>query len=185
LWPHQPRRARGVIRTSAPPALLKIGGVGKIGPTDYHIRSHSLVEVAQQGRRFERHEYGLASDTGDQALLVCGGIPGAKDWMLYAPLSPADPLTPKQAGAVGLGQTLNVDGVVAKVSELFQSTALAVETAEADAPNKGDVMYCLAGRAGFYQLLVRWNSYRIEFLKGQPVTEAQVKGAFKARPSSS
>jgi hypothetical protein len=101
--------------------------------------------------------------------------------MLFMPLRPAEPPTPKQAGAVRLGQTLNVDGVVATVSELFQSTTLMVEAAEADAPNKGDVMYCFAGSGDYYQLLVRWNSYRIEFFQWRALTETEVIAAFKAR----
>jgi hypothetical protein len=54
-----------------------------------------------------------------------------------------------------------------------------VEAAEADAPNKGDVMYCFAGSGDYYELLVRWNSYRIEFSKGRPVMEKDVTAAFK------
>ena len=172
-------RPPAVIKTSAPPALLHAGATGKLSGTDYRIQSHALVEVALQGRRFQRHEYGLATDAGDKALLVCGSKPGAKDWMLYTPLHPDEPLTPKQAGAVRLGQTFTVDGVVAKVSDLFQSTALLVEAAEADAPNKGDVMYCFAGSGDHDQLLVRWNSYRIEFLRGRALAERDVTAAFK------
>jgi len=82
-------------------------------------------------------------------------------------------------GAIRLGQRLNVDGVVAKVSELFQSTTLLVEAAEADASNKGDVMYCLAGSGDHHQLLVRWNSYRIEFFEGRAIPESEVTAAFK------
>jgi hypothetical protein len=174
-------RPPAVIKTSAPPALLQVGSTGKLSGADYRIQSRALVQVALQGRQFQRQEYGLATDAGDKALLVCGSKPGAEDWMLYTPLQPAEPLTPKQAGAVRLGQTLNVDGVVAKVSELFRSTALLVEAAEADAPNKGDVMYCFAGSGDYYQLLVRWNSYRIEFFQGRALTEPEVTAAFKAR----
>jgi hypothetical protein len=173
------RRPPAVIKTAAPPALFKAGITAKLNGTDYRIQCRALVEVALQGRQFQRQEYGLATDADDKALLVCGSTPGAKDWMLFTLLRPAQPLTPKQAGAVRLGQTLNVDGVVARVSELFQSTTLLVEAAEADAPNKGDVMYCFAGSGDHHQLLVRWNSYRIEFFQGRALLESEVTAAFK------
>jgi hypothetical protein len=175
------RRPPAVIKTSAPPALFKAGINGKLDGTDYRIQCRALVEVALQGLQFQRQEYGLATDAEDKALLVCGAKPGTKEWVLYTALHPSEPLTPKQAGAVRVGQAVNVDGVVAKVSELFQSTTLLVDAAEADAPNKGDVMYCFAGNGDYYQLLVRWNSYRIEFFRGRSLPEAEVTAAFKAR----
>jgi len=173
------RRPPALIKTSAPPALLTAGTTGRLNGTGYRIQYRALVEVALQGRQFQRQEYGLATDADEKAILVCGSKPGTKDGMLYTALHPAEPLTPKQAGAVRLGQTLNVDGVVARVSELFQSTTLLVEAAEADAPNKRDVMYCFAGSGDYYQLLVRWNSYRIEFFAGRAISEADVAASFK------
>jgi hypothetical protein len=182
FFPRTRSRPPAVIRTSAPPAIVKVGSAGRLKGTDYRVQSHALVEVALQGRAFRRHEYGLATGFGDKALLVCGSKPGVSDWVLYTPFHPAEPLTPHQAGAIRLGQTVNVDGVVAKVSELCQSTTRLVEAAEADAPSNGDVMYCFAGSGDYYQLLVRWNSYRIEFFQGQVVAEAHVVAAFKSQP---
>jgi len=176
------RRPPAVIKASAPPSRLKTGSVGRLRGTDFRIQSHALVEVALVGRQFQRHEYSLVSDNGDKALLVCGSKPGAKDWILFIPLQPADPLTPRQAGAIRLGQTVTVDDVVAKVSELFQSTVHLAEAAEADAPNKGDVLYCFAGSDGYYHLLVRWNASRIEFFQGQALAETDVTAAFKPPP---
>jgi len=142
-----PSRSDGCLRSSGPPppaARLKAGSTGRLKGTDYRIQSHALVEVALQGRQFQRQEYGLASDYGDKALLVCGPGPGASDWMLYTPLHPAEPLTPQQAGAIRLGQTINVDGVGVRVSELFQSTTRLVEAAEADRAEqrRRDVLFC-------------------------------------------
>jgi len=176
------RRPPAVIKASAPPSHLKTGSAGRLKGTDFRIQSHALVEVALVGRQFERHEYNLTSDDGGKALLVCGSKPGAKDWVLFTPLHPAEPLTPRQAGAIRLGQTVNVDGVVAKVGELFQSTVHLVEAAEADAPNKGDVLYCFARSGGYDQLLVRWNASRIEFFQGQALSEKDVAAAFKPPP---
>jgi hypothetical protein len=74
------------------------------------------------GRKFDRHEYILSDDEGTKALLVRGSKPGAGDWWLFQPLQPLTPLSPQQAAAIKWGQTVNVDGLAAKVSELFQAT---------------------------------------------------------------
>ena len=116
---------------------------------------------------------------GGKALLVRDSKPGAKDWVLLTPLQPAEPLTPQQAGAVRLGQTVNVDGVVAKVSNLFQSTFHQAESPEADAFKNGDVLYCFSGPAGPDTLLVRWNATYINFFRGHALPEKEVTAAFK------
>ena len=161
-------RPPAVIRTPAPPSPLKAGTTGKLKGADFRIQSHAVVEVALVGHKFQRHEYSLASDNGDQALLIYGSTPGAKDWILFTPLHPADPLTPQQAGAVRLGQTVNVDGFVAQVTDLFQSTIRLVENPAPDSPAVGEVLYCFAGKGDYARLLVRWNAEPHRVLPGQP-----------------
>ena len=172
-------RPPAVIRTPAPPSPLKAGTAGKLKGTDFRIQSHAVVEVALVGHKFQQHEYPLASGSGDQALLIYGSTPGAKDWTLFTPLHPAEPLTPQQAGAVRLGQTVNVDGFVAQASDLFQSTIRLVENPTPGSPAIGDVLYCFAGKGDYVRLLVRWNAGRIEFFRGSPLPEKDVTAAFK------
>lgn len=176
-FPHQ--RPPAVLKISAPAAPLSVGGSGTLKGTQFRIQSHAVVEVASVGRTFERHEYSLAREDGDQALLVCGLKPGANEWVLFTPLNPAEPLTPQQAAAVRWGQTVNVDGVVAKVSDLFQSTIRLVENPEAGAHRQGEVLYCLGGKGDYYHLLARWNASGIEFFSGYPLPEKEVTAAFK------
>ena len=174
----QNRRPPAVIRTSAPASSLTIGSSGILKEKEFRVQNHMLVEIALVGRKFERHEYCLANDAGDKALLVCGSTSGAKDWILFTPLHPAEPLTPQQAGAVRLGQTVNVDGIVARVSGLFQSTIRLVEGPEADKLKNGDVLFCFSGRSEYVQLYVRWNANRIDFFSGQTLSEKDVAAAF-------
>ena len=176
------RRPPAVIKTSAPPSLLTTGRAGRLNGTDFRIQSHALVEVALVGRNFERHEYYLDNNDGEKALLICGSKPSAQDWVLFTPLDPAEPFTPQQAGAVRLGQTLNVNGIVVKVSDLFQSTIRLAESPEADALKNGDVLYGFAGKSDHLHLLVRWNASRIEFFQGQALPEKDVTAAFKPPP---
>lgn len=177
LRPHQ--RPPAVIKTSASPSPLIAGSPGRLRGTDYRIERHALVEIALVGRQFERHEYTLCNDNGDSALLVCGTRPGAKDWVLFTPLHPAEPLTPQQAGSVQLGQTVNVDGVVVQVGDLFQTTVRRVEGPGSNTGGEGDVLYGFAGSGPHAQLLARWNSSRIEFFQGVALAENDVATAFK------
>ncbi len=172
------RRPATVIKTSALPSPLTVGSVGTLKGTSFAIQGHVLVEVALVGRKFERHEYFLANDTGDKALLICGSKAGAQDWTLFTPLHPAEPLTPQQAAAVRWGQTVNVDGVVAKVTDLFLSTIRLVQGPEPDALNPGDVLYCFAANTDSTRLLVRWNATRIGFFQGTPLPEKDLPSAF-------
>jgi hypothetical protein len=172
-------RPAALTVTKAPPSRLQVGSAGRLKDVEFRIESHALVEVAQAGRRFEHHEYSLANSGGEKALLVCGSRPGAKDWLLFTPLHPAEPLTPQQAGAVRWGQTLNVDGVVAKVSSLFQSTLRLVEGPEANSVTSGGVLYGFSGSGDRGQLLARWDASRIEFYQGQALPESEVLAGFK------
>ncbi len=176
------RRPPAIKRASAPPSHLVTGGTGKPRGTEFHIQRHALVEVARVGWRFERHEYSVVADSGDMALLVCGSKPGAKDWVLFTPLHPVDAMTPQQAGAVHLGQSVNIAGVTAKVDELFQSTLRRVEGPEAETPKGGEAWFCFGGRSDQTQLLVRWNASRIEFFEGTALTDDEVTSAFHPPP---
>ena len=178
------RRPVAVVRTAAPPSPLMLGKSGQLGATRFQLDSHSLVEMAMVGRKFDRHEYLLSTDEGAKALLVRGSKPGAGDWWLFQPLQPSTPLTPQQAAAVRWGQTVNVDRLAAKVSDLFQSTIRQVESPEASALNPGDVFFGFTGTAQSNRLLARWNASYINFFQGEPLQEKDVLAAFGRQPGN-
>ena len=176
------RRPPAVVRTRAPASPLAVGMTGELGGTRFQVQSHLLVEMAMVGRKFDRHEYLLSDAKGTRALLVRGSKPGAGDWCLFQPLQPTTPLSPPQAAAVRWGQTVNVDGVVAKVSELFQATILQAESPEAAELNPRDVFFGFTGRAQDAQLLVRWNATYVNFFQGKALLEKDVLAAFGQPP---
>ncbi len=175
-------RPPAIVRTGAPASPLVVGNAGQLGGTRFQIQSHLLVEMAMVGRKFDRHEYLLSDGVGTKALLVRGSKTGAGDWWLFKPLQPLAPLTPQQAAAVRWGQTANVDGLVAKVSELFQSTIRQVDSPEASDLSPGDVFFGFAGPAQNARLLVRWNANYINFFQGVALQEKEVVAAFGAPP---
>ena len=80
------------------------------------------------------------------------------------------------------GETVNVDGVVAKVSELFQATIRQAESPEAAELNPRDVFFSFTGRAQDAQLLVRWNATYVNFFQGRALLEKDVLAAFGQPP---
>jgi hypothetical protein len=175
------RRPAAIVRAGAPASPLAVGQTGKLGGTRFQVQSHLLVEMAMVGRRFDRHEYVLSDEAGFKALLVRGSKPGAGDWWLFHPLQPSTPLSPPQAAAVKWGQPVNVDGMVAKVSELFQCTIRQVDSPEASDINPGDIFFGFTGMQGG-QLLVRWNANYINFFRGRALPEKEVLAAFGQPP---
>jgi hypothetical protein len=176
------RRPPAIVRTGAPASPLAVGRSGTLGGTRFQVQSHLLVEMAMVGQRFDRHEYLLSDEAGAKALLVRGSKLGAGDWWLFQPLQPLTPLSPQQAAAVKWGQTVNVDGIVAKVGELFQSTIRQVESPEASDLNPGDVFFGFTGGAQSTELLVRWNASYVNFFQGRALPEKDVVAAFGQLP---
>jgi len=172
------RRPPAVARSGAPASPLALGKIGKLGGTRFQIQSHLLVEIAMVGRKFDRHEYVLYDEAGTKALLVRGSKPTAGDWWLFQPLQPSTPLTPQQAAAIKWGQTVNFDGLAAKVTELFQSTIRQVESPEASELNPGDAFFGFTAQTQDAQLLVRWNASYVNFFQGRALVEKDVVAAF-------
>lgn len=175
------RRTAAMQSFAAPPSPLQVGSTGTLNGANYRVTGHHLVEIAATGCRFERHEFTLVDDAGDPALLVCGIAPDSKDWLLLKPLQATEPLTPPQAGNVRLGQSVNVDGISAPVTELFRSTSRRAE--DSTLPVRDHlVTYGFMGRTNNAFVLARWNQTGIAFHQGKLLASQEVLRAFNAAP---
>jgi hypothetical protein len=177
---HGPRLRPAVTRTAAPAAPLPPGGSGRLDGRNFHIVGHRIVEIAEVGRIYERHEYQLLDDEGKPALLVCGWKPKAHDWVLYAPVELLTPLMPAQAGAKRLGDVVNVDGLDATVNELFLSTVEQSDagTSAAAETRKGDRFFGFSAQSASTLLLACWNSDYIVYHRGKFLPAKDVIAAF-------
>lgn len=171
-------RAKGIIICDAPPSPLKMGSRGLLEGKSCDVSAHEVVESAQVGLRCERHEYQLTDDDGNQALLVYGWKPGAKDWFLLSRLQPLAPLTPQEAAAQRVGDLVNVGGYVVPVSGLFRETVRLTESADSSGSATRVVHYGFSGQNGATVILVRWRENDIAFYAGTAVASKAVATAF-------
>jgi len=166
---------------SSQPSLLKMGSAGNLNGRNYHITAHNLVEIAETGWRWERHEYPLTDDDGHSALLVAGEKPGSKRWWLFTIADPSLPMTPEQAGNVLLGQSVTADNLNIKVQDLFIST----ERPAGDSPSpdwvdlNSTTHYGFAGSSGGEMVMARWNKHGISIYRGTQLSTRDVMDRFK------
>lgn len=178
IWRHKHPQSV-VAKAHAPAAPLVVGSAGTLDGKHYRVRAHALVEIAEVGRLYDRHEYLLSGDDESWALLVYGSKPRAKDWVLFTPVEPVTPLTPQQAAALRAGDTVNLDGQVAPVSEIFQSAIRESDSPELPDLKTGSVSFGFSGQYGSNLLLARWNERGIAFHRGKVLTAKEVTATFK------
>ena len=177
-------RRAAVVKTHAPAAPLTLGGEGKLNEKTWHLVGHAVVEIAQVGRIFDRHEYRLTDEAQNEALLVCGLKPGEREWTLFKPLQPLSPLSPPQAAALRVGAMADVDGYVAPVTELFQSTIRQMDGTGLADWKSGAVSYGFSARTNSILLLARWNETGITFFRGEFLSAKEVTAALGPKPAN-
>jgi len=170
-----------ISKMHAPPAPLTLGSVGTLDGKTYRIQGHALVEIAQVGRRYDRHEYQLLDDEENRSLLIYGLKPGDKDWFLFTPLHPLEPLTPAQAAALRVGDLVSLDGYTTTVAELFQSELRQTEGADLPGLMRGTIFFNFRTQSGATPMLVRWNDREISFYRGNLFAAKEVEAAFSLK----
>jgi len=173
-------RRAAAIHTRAVTAPLALAGSGTIAGKSFQITAHRLVEVAQVGRAYERHEYDLQDADKNLAQLVCGLNAGDPDWWLFTPLNPAEPMTPQRAAQFQVGQIVTVDGYAAPVSELFQTRLRPSTGSVTTSAAAVTVRFGFTARTEQFALLVLWDNSGIQFQRGVRVDAKAVKASFQA-----
>jgi hypothetical protein len=172
-----PRRTAVVASVSAPAAPFGFGVEGKLDGKIWQVRAHAVVEIAQVGRVFDRHEYHLTDADGNRALLVCGMKPRTDDWVWFTPLAPINPPTPAQCGALRVGETVSIDGWSGPITELFQAVNRQASS-ELLEVREGGLQFGFTVQSGTSLVQARWNATSITFHRGKVIPAAEVKSAF-------
>jgi hypothetical protein len=141
----------------APRAKYAFGQSGNVDNVHYRISGQALVEVARVNRRDGGHEYTMSDDSENRAVLLQSG----KDWYWLKPFTPANPLHPKQAGARRLGDSVDIDGVTMRVTDLFLFRAESSKGSTAVLP--GTPLYGFEARQGERTVIVRWGDAGITY----------------------
>ncbi len=172
-----PARPPAAIVFQAGPSPLLAGESGVLDGRRYRIASHALVEIAEVGLRFSRHEYELNDDDNNNYLLMSGMSSNALDWILCAPIEPP-PLMPQAAGGLSAGQIVKIDGEPARITKLFRSTIRGLDKTSSQSYKPGDVFYGFSGPMKSNILIVRWNATNILWLKGTVLADRNVRATF-------
>jgi hypothetical protein len=151
----------------APRAKFAFGQSGEVKNVRYRISGQALVEVARVNHRDSRHEYTLSDDNENRAVL----LQTPRDWFWLKPFMPANPLDPKQAAARRLGDSVDIDGVTFRVTDLFLSRAETAQGAAQVFP--GYPLYGFEARQGERTVIARWNEKGITYYEvtRQPANE--------------
>jgi len=160
----------------APP--LPIGATGVWNDKKLSITTHAAVEIDKVNAIYQRNEYLLSDGKDGQFLLVCDDSPGVKNWTLFTLIDPLTPPTPPAAGAQKIGDVVNVNGVIATVSDLFESSAQTVEDISPSNWRTGEVYFNYLARSDYETLLVRWNNSGLSCYDGKTVPAKAFADAF-------
>lgn len=173
--------SRKATRTIEKPATvitpLAVGQTGTLEGILWTIRSHTVVEIAQVGAKFDYHDYRLEGADSVRARLMLGHAGKPREWMLFAPMEPDALITPVVAASMRVGQLVKLDGTLATVERVFQTTVIANHLDSPDAT--GEVRFNLIARSGVTPLLLSWNAGNITFHRGTALRDKQVMEAFK------
>jgi hypothetical protein len=170
-----PREAKPVRKMTAAALPLVIGTTIKWNGTNYQVTAHVVTEIAAVGSIYDCHEYMLTGDDSNSMVLVCGTAKDAKNWTLYQPLDPLISPTPTQSAAQKIGDIVNVDGIIAVVSELFQSTVRSVDAVTPVNWHQGEVHFNYLASADHQSLLVSWDHSNVSLYRGETVSPADFK----------
>lgn len=173
------RQPTGLVKPRTPPAPLSVGSTGTLNGVTCRIVGHAVVEMAEVGRIYDRHEYDLLAPNGSHALLIFGYQPERRDWTLLIPIQPNTPMRPPQAAARRVGDKVELDGVLAPVTRLFLSTVRGTQNIGPTNLTAGTVWYGFNADLEKHRFFARWNDTSITFYHGTTLDAPTVTGAFR------
>ncbi|HTY86757.1 MAG TPA: hypothetical protein VMB80_04770 [Candidatus Acidoferrum sp.] len=176
------QEASPVKKTYAGGAPLKVGATGNLLARDYHVAAHAVMDIAEVGAHFERHEYQLTNDDGQVALLVCGLSPDDKDWQLFEPLMVVPLPPPQYCASKKTGDRVEFGGLTGTVRGLFLATVRQVDGAPPADWQLGEMRFGFTAPGEPAILLARWNGAGVSLERGT-IISAKTAAAALAPPA--
>ena len=176
----QSRRREPLKTLPASGTQLRDGATGSLLGRTFTIRSQARVEVSRVGARFERREYELVTDTGEEALLV-ERLDDKGGWHLLQSAQSPPALSPEAAGGLRLGDPVEMDHQSLRVTGMFQTKTLASTALHGFARTPWTIAYGAVARGPDEAFVVRWTERDIQFHHAREVKESTVRQAFENR----
>jgi hypothetical protein len=125
----------------------------------------------------------LQADGPDGAVLINGLSGGAKEWhLLKKSHAPLPVLTPFDAAMKRKGTSVNIDGQILRIIELFHSKTVALVGPGTVGLQPDALEYGFIARDGAEWLIARWNENQIQYLRGLAIPETDVLAALGPGP---
>ncbi|MEY4385688.1 MAG: hypothetical protein RLY20_971 [Verrucomicrobiota bacterium] len=173
------RRSAPLLTQSAPVPQLKEGMAGNLAAQHVTIVSEARIEVSKMDARFERHEYVLATESGEHLLLV-DNLDGQVGWQLLRPPPSLPHLGPVEAAQLRLGNAVPIEGSNARITGLFQAKTLACSAIDGFGSFPGTIVYGFVARSTNECLMARWTGRDFQIFNARELPASVVLTAFEA-----
>ncbi|MFM8468923.1 MAG: DUF4178 domain-containing protein [Limisphaerales bacterium] len=169
---------------TANPTPIRVGMSGSFAGKAYTIIARVVMGMEDAGETYYWNEFYLSDGSDRIAMLVCEEVYGAQQWRLFTELTPAKPLTAREAGLKKVGDRVDIDGVSAEVTVVDESRVHFIEGKAPDWVSVGDVAQYFNAEAGGKMWVVSWSGDEVEYYRGMQLHPEMVAQALRLTPTS-
>jgi hypothetical protein len=131
-----------------------------------------------QGETYSWNEFRLVDDSGDLATLVHEETEDGPTWQLFLPFTPVRPIPAYEAEVKFVGQTMELEGVLATIKFKGKSVLHFLEGERSDNERVGDVASYFNAESDNREFVVSWTGDKVECYRGKNLSAAKVAEAF-------
>lgn len=170
--------------STANPTPARVGMTGTFAGKAYTIIARVVMGMEEEGETYYWNEFYLSDGSDRIAMLVCEEVYGAQQWRLFTELTPAKPLTAREAGLKQVGDRVDLDGVSAEVTVVDETRVWFIEGKAPDWVSVGDEAQYFNAEAGGKMWVVSWSGDEVEYYRGMQLYPELVAQALRLRADS-
>jgi hypothetical protein len=160
------------------PTPLRLGASGLLDGHRCRVTGRAVYGVVEHGETYYWNEFRLVDDSGDLATLVYEEAESGPTWQLFLPFTPARPIPAYEAEVRPVGQTIELEGVLATIKFKGKSFLHFLEGERSDDEHVGDVANYFNAESDNREFVVSWTDDKVECYRGKNLTAARVAEAF-------